>query len=69
MLLGMMGHGMTGIVGAGAMTGIEIALWDILGKSLGAPICDLLGGRVRDRIKVYGHAHTVERAEELVGRG
>lgn len=69
MLLGMMGHGMTGIVGAGAMTGIEIALWDILGKSLGAPICDLLGGRVRDNIKVYGHAHTVARAEELVGRG
>ncbi|HEX5418094.1 MAG TPA: mandelate racemase/muconate lactonizing enzyme family protein, partial [Chloroflexota bacterium] len=30
MLLAMMGHGMTGIVGAGAMTGIEIALWDIL---------------------------------------
>jgi galactonate dehydratase len=31
MLIAMMGHGMTGVVGAGAMTGIEIALWDILG--------------------------------------
>ena len=69
MLLAMMGHGMTGIVGAGAMTGIEIALWDILGKSLNAPVCDLLGGRVRDRVRVYAHAGTVERAEELVGRG
>jgi galactonate dehydratase len=69
MLLAMMGHGMTGIVGAGAMTGIEIALWDILGKSLGVPVCDLLGGRVRDRVRVYAHASTVERAEELVGRG
>lgn len=69
MLLAMMGHGMTGIVGAGAMTGIEIALWDILGKSLNAPVCDLLGGRVRDRVRVYAHAGTVARAEELVGRG
>lgn len=69
MLLAMMGHGMTGIVGAGAMTGIEIALWDILGKSLGVPVCALLGGRLRDRIRVYGHAGDVERAQELVGRG
>mgnify|MGYP005848461597 CR=1 FL=1 len=69
MLLAMMGHGMTGVVGAGAMTGIEIALWDILGKRLGAPVCDLLGGRVRDRIRVYAHASTAERALELKGRG
>lgn len=69
MLLAVMGHGMTGVVGAGAMTGIEIALWDILGKRLGVPVCDLIGGRCRDRVRVYGHASTVERAEELVGRG
>jgi len=69
MLLGMMGHGMTGVVGAGAMTGIEIACWDILGKKLGVPICDLLGGRVRDSVRVYGHAGTAERAQELVARG
>jgi len=36
-----------------AISGIEIALWDILGKSLGVPIYRLLGGRCRDRIRVY----------------
>ena len=51
-----MGHGMTGVVGGGAMTGIEIALWDILGKKLGVPVCDLLGGRLRGRVRVYAHA-------------
>jgi len=69
MLIAMMGHGMTGVVGAGAMTGIEIALWDILGKSVGRPVADLLGGRVRDTVRVYAHAGNVERAQELIGRG
>lgn len=69
MLLAMMGHGMTGVVGGGAMTGIEIALWDILGKKLNTPVCDLLGGRIRDRVRVYAHANTPERAHELLERG
>lgn len=69
MLLSIMGHGMTGVVGSGAMTGIEIALWDIVGKKLGVPLCDLLGGRCRDRIRVYGHAGDAKRALELVERG
>jgi len=69
MLLATMGHGMTGVVGAGAMTGVEIALWDILGKRLGVPVCDLLGGMVRDRIRVYAHAHDVERALQLKEHG
>lgn len=69
MLLAMMGHGMTGVVGGGAMTGIEIALWDILGKKLGVPVCDLLGGRIRDQVRVYAHASTPERADELIERG
>lgn len=69
MLLALMGHGMTGVVGAGAMTGIEVACWDILGKSLNTPVCDLLGGRLRDQIRVYGHASTPERAQELISRG
>jgi len=53
MLAAMMGHGMTGVVGAGAMTGIEIALWDLKGKALKVPIYELLGGKFRDRIRVY----------------
>jgi galactonate dehydratase len=36
-----------------AISGIEQALWDVLGKSLGVPVWQLLGGPVRDRIHVY----------------
>lgn len=37
-----------------AISGIDIALWDILGKVTGQPISRLLGGRFRDSIKPYG---------------
>ncbi|WMS45003.1 mandelate racemase/muconate lactonizing enzyme family protein [Acuticoccus sp. MNP-M23] len=67
--IGAMGHGMTGTVGGGALTGIEMALWDIKGKVLGQPVWNLLGGRFRDTIPVYGHATTPERARELIDRG
>ena len=36
-----------------ALSGIEHALWDILGKSLNVPVWRLLGGQFRDRIRVY----------------
>jgi galactonate dehydratase len=36
-----------------ALSGIDQALWDIKGKSLGVPIYDLMGGPVRDKIRVY----------------
>lgn len=36
-----------------ALGGIEIALWDLAGKAAGAPVHRLLGGKVRDRVKVY----------------
>ena len=37
------------------MSGIEQACWDILGKSLGVPVYMLLGGRVRDKVRMYTH--------------
>ena len=36
-----------------AIAGIDQALWDILGKSMGQPVYKLLGGRLRDRMKTY----------------
>ncbi|KAL0576391.1 hypothetical protein V5O48_005580 [Marasmius crinis-equi] len=37
-----------------ALSGLDIALWDIKGKKLGVPVWQLLGGKVRDRVRVYG---------------
>jgi len=37
-----------------AISGIDQALWDIKGKALGVPVYELLGGAVRDKMKVYG---------------
>ncbi len=42
-----------GAVLMSAIAGIEQALWDIKGKALGVPVYDLLGGPVRDKMKVY----------------
>ena len=44
-----------GVIGMSAVSGIEIALWDILGKSLDVPVWRLLGGKVRDKVAVYTH--------------
>jgi galactonate dehydratase len=53
-----------GVVTGAAISGIEHALWDIKGKALGAPVWELLGGRCRDRIRVYQAPHG-DTAEEL----
>jgi L-alanine-DL-glutamate epimerase-like enolase superfamily enzyme len=39
-----------------AVSGIEMALWDLAGKMLGVPTSTLLGGAFRDRVRVYDHA-------------
>ncbi len=44
-----------GSIGLTAVSGIEHALWDIKGKELGVPVWQLLGGRVRDSVRVYTH--------------
>jgi len=43
------GHGRQG----GGVSGIEVALWDLAGKAYGVPVYQLLGGRFRDRIRMY----------------
>jgi galactonate dehydratase len=61
-----------------AMTGIEIALWDLAGKALGVPVYQLLGGKFRDRIRLYCDSHAgkafdpasyAQRAREVVALG
>ncbi|ESZ08242.1 galactonate dehydratase [Mesorhizobium sp. M1060] len=58
-----------------AIAGIDQALWDIKGKALGVPVHELLGGKLRDSIKVYswiGGDRPVEvaaGAREVVSRG
>ncbi|HEV3081656.1 MAG TPA: galactonate dehydratase [Gemmataceae bacterium] len=52
-----------------ALSGIDMALWDIKGKALGVPVYELLGGPTRNRVRVYAHAHTPQRIKELKGAG
>jgi len=54
-----------------ALTGVEIALWDIAGKALGVPVYQLLGGKVRDRVRVYcdsGAREMIPGSQESLGR-
>jgi len=44
-----------GIVNCSAMSAIDQALWDIKGKEVGKPVCELLGGPVRDTLRLYDH--------------
>jgi galactonate dehydratase len=44
-----------GVIGLSAVSGIEQALWDIAGKSVGKPVYQLLGGAVRDKVRMYTH--------------
>ena len=44
-----------GVIGLSALSGIDQALWDIKGKAYGRPVHELLGGRVRDRVRAYTH--------------
>jgi galactonate dehydratase len=50
------GYWPAGPVISSALAGIETALWDIAGKRLGAPLHELLGGAVRDRLETYSNA-------------
>jgi galactonate dehydratase len=61
-----------------AMAGIEVACWDILGQFLGQPVHALLGGQVRDRVRIYANGWYqgprnpevwAEQAREVVSQG
>lgn len=41
----------------GVLSGIEMALWDINGKALGKPVYELLGGKVRERLRTYTYIY------------
>lgn len=43
-----------------AISGIEMALWDIKGQAFGAPIWQMLGGKFRDKVRVYNDCHAGE---------
>ena len=49
----------------GALSAVDIALWDIAGKHFGVPVYQLLGGKCRDRARVYYHVNG-ETKEELI---
>ena len=44
-----------GVIGMSALSAIDQALWDIRGKDLGVPVFELLGGQVRERVRMYTH--------------
>jgi galactonate dehydratase len=52
-----------------ALSGIDQALWDIKGKALGVPVYELLGGPMRDRVRVYAHASRPDQMKELQAKG
>jgi L-alanine-DL-glutamate epimerase-like enolase superfamily enzyme len=59
------GAGSSGGIIYNAISGIEAALWDTLGQSLGVPIYRLLGGKFRDTVRIYADCHGGEALECL----
>ena len=59
-----------GPVTMSAIGAVDVALWDIKAKALGTPLYNLLGGRSRQGVLVYGHAHgrDIDAAVDAVGR-
>jgi D-galactarolactone cycloisomerase len=55
-------------IGVVALSGIDVALWDILGKVRGVPVYQLLGGKCRDKVAVYATALYPEEPSKVAAR-
>ncbi|HEX5021852.1 MAG TPA: mandelate racemase/muconate lactonizing enzyme family protein [Candidatus Binatia bacterium] len=55
-------------IGVVALSGIDVALWDILGKVRGVPLYQLLGGKCRDKVPVYATALYPEEPSKVAKR-
>jgi D-galactarolactone cycloisomerase len=55
-------------IGVVALSGIDVALWDILGKTRGLPLYQLLGGKCRDKVPVYATALYPEEPPKVAKR-
>lgn len=51
-----------------AISGVEMALWDLAGKAMNVPVYRLLGGRVREKLPVYLHAASPDEAAGIVAQ-
>jgi L-alanine-DL-glutamate epimerase-like enolase superfamily enzyme len=54
--------------GAGGVCAVEMALWDLAGKAYGVPVYQLLGGKYRDRVRVYVDTPMAKTPEEFGAR-
>lgn len=52
-----------------AISAIDIALWDIKGKKLGVPVYELLGGKTREKVRVYASVMTKTEDSEVLAKG